>query len=71
MPLVAAIVVATVEAIAVAAAIGTAACARRWRGAGLVGPLPQLTVLVPAALGVLDVVTGKTLNVAPAASRAV
>merc|ERR1711902_159595 len=50
VPLVAAVVVATVEAIAVAATIGTAACARRWRGAGLVGPLPQLTVLVPAAL---------------------
>ena len=68
---------AAVPAVAVAAAPavvpveGTAAGAWRRRGAGLVGPLPQLAKFISAALGVLDIITVEALNVAPPATSCV
>ena len=62
------VVVATIAAsmpFVTATTTVAAIIARSWCGTGLVGPLPQLTVLIPAVLRVLDVITIVAPDIAP------
>jgi len=56
---------ATAAAAAVTTTITTLASSRGISGTGLVGPLPQLTIRIPAILRVLDVIAGIALDIAP------
>jgi len=57
--------IATTTTAAAATVTTTLASAQCISGTGLVGPLPQLTIVIPAILGVLDVIAGITLYIAP------
>ena len=71
LPRLAATAVPAVAVTAVDAVEGTSAGPRCGCGAGLVGPFSQLAKLIPAALGVLDVIAVEALNIAPTAASGV